>query len=90
MTDDEIERLADRIAQRILVRLPVQTHSQHQCAWRMVMPYEKACGVPAQKQLKVASVSDGFPLDSDFKTIWLCEEHTQIIQQHNGFETREL
>ncbi len=92
MTQTELKNLAAFMAPMVaeILRQRGELPKQNPCAWKMIMPYEAVCKSPGTDHLKVASVSDGFPLESDFKSIWLCQGHADIIRQHNGFETKEL
>ena len=92
MTAQELDDLATLLAPKVAKILDVNAFvpTLHPCAWKILMPYEKSCNTSGQHHVKIASLADGTPMDSDWKTMWLCDDHFNLLSQHNGYELEEL
>ncbi len=91
MTAQEIDTLATLVAQKVAKLLDPKAFvpTLPPCAWKMLMPYEKSCHTSGQRHVKVASLVEGTPMESDWKEMWLCDEHFNLISQHNAYEIEE-
>jgi len=83
--------IADFIFERMRERKssPVSLDT-HDCAWKSIFQFQPPCAKQALKKISIASLEDGTPTESDWKQFFICNDHIEILKQHNAFEVEEI